>query len=122
MTAQELADHAADAFDNALPDDPSPYDYSRAWKCVGERLFEILAERAEEERVPEIAYLVNQLDAIRRRDWLNMPFEMQDALDAAADTLNRQAAEIKQLLGKVDDLEDSIIVYHLKSPPRGEDQ
>ena len=97
MTAQELADYAADAFDNALPDDPSPYEMGKVWKSVGESLFEILAERAEEERSPEIAYLVNQLDAIRRLDSLNMPFEKQDALDAAADTLNRQAAELKQL-------------------------
>jgi hypothetical protein len=48
MTAQELADHAADAFDGALPDDPTPYHYGRAWKAVGERLAAILAERAAE--------------------------------------------------------------------------
>jgi len=48
MTAQELAGHAADAFDGALPDDPTPYHYGRAWKAVGERLAAILAERAEE--------------------------------------------------------------------------
>ena len=45
----------------------------------------------------QIAYLVNQLDAIRRLDSLNMPFEMHNALNAAAYTLERQAAEIKQL-------------------------
>ena len=48
MTAQELADHAADAFDNALPDDALPHEVGRAWKAVGERLAAILAERAEE--------------------------------------------------------------------------
>jgi len=48
MTAQDLADHAADAFDNALPDDALPHDIGRAWKAVGERLAAILAERAEE--------------------------------------------------------------------------
>ena len=52
----------------------------------------------------EIAYLVNQLDAIRRNYWLSMSFEKQDALDAAADTLNRQAAEIKQLREVLADL------------------
>ena len=48
MTAQDLADHAADAFDNALPDDALPHEVGRAWKAVGERLAAILAERAEE--------------------------------------------------------------------------
>jgi hypothetical protein len=48
MTAQELADHAADAFDDALPDDALPHEVGRAWKAVGERLAAILAERAEE--------------------------------------------------------------------------
>ena len=97
MTAQELADHAQDAFENNLMDDPTPYETAVAWKAVGQHLFDILVERAEEERAPEIAYLVNQLDAIRRDNWLTMSFEKQDALDAAADTLNRQAAELKQL-------------------------
>jgi hypothetical protein len=102
LTAQELADYAADAYDNALPDDPSPYEMGRAWKSVGQSLFEILAERAEEERAPDIAYLVNQLDAIRRRDWLNMPFEKQDALTAAMATLERQAAENERLRGALE--------------------
>jgi hypothetical protein len=48
MTAQELADHAADAFDDALPDDALPHEVGRAWKAVGERLAAILAERAAE--------------------------------------------------------------------------
>lgn len=48
MTAQDLADHAADAFDNALPDDALPHEVGRAWKAVGERLAAILAERAKE--------------------------------------------------------------------------
>jgi hypothetical protein len=48
MTAEELADYAQDAFESDLPDDPTPYEMGRAWKAVGERLFEILAERAEE--------------------------------------------------------------------------
>ncbi len=48
MTAQELADHAADAFDDALPDDALPHEVGRAWKAVGERLAAILAERAKE--------------------------------------------------------------------------
>ena len=104
MTAQELADHAQDAFENNLMDDPTPYEMGMAWKSVGESLFEILAERAKEEQAPEIAYLVNQLDAIRRDNWLTMSFEKQDALDAAADTLNRQAAEIKQLREVLADL------------------
>ncbi len=47
MTAQELADHAADAFDDALPDDALPHEVGRAWKAVGERLAAILTERAE---------------------------------------------------------------------------
>jgi hypothetical protein len=97
LTAQELADYAADAYDNALPDDPSPYEMGRAWKSVGQSLFEILAERAEEERAPDIAYLVNQLDAIRRQYWLSMSFEKQDALTAAMAALDSQAAENKRL-------------------------
>ncbi len=97
LTAQELADYAADAYDNALPDDPSPYEMGRAWKSVGQSLFEILAERAEEERTPDIAYLVNQLDAIRRDYWLSMSFEKQDALTAAQVALDSQAAENKRL-------------------------
>ena len=47
MTAEELADHAQAAFENNLMDDPTPYEMGRAWKAVGERLFEILAEEAE---------------------------------------------------------------------------
>ena len=121
MTAEELADHAQAAFENNLMDDPTPYEMGMAWKAVGERLFEILSERAEEERAPQIAYLVNQLDAIRRLDALNMPFEMHNALNAAAYTLERQAAKIKQLRDKVDDLEDSIS-WPFTSPPRGEEQ
>ena len=96
MTAEELADYAQDAFENNLMDDPTPYEMGRAWKAVGERLFEILAERAEEERSPEIDGLCENLRGIDKNleddhYWVIM------IATKAADALERQAAEIKQL-------------------------
>ena len=96
MTAQELADYAQDAFESDLMDDPTPYEMGRAWKCVGERLFAILSERAEEERALEIGGLCAKLrgiDKLLEEDhyWVIM------IATKAADALERQAAEIKQL-------------------------
>lgn len=94
MTAEELADHAQDAFENNLMDDPTPYEMGRAWKAVGERLFEILAERAEEERSPEIDGLCERLDSAYERQ---SNARDRETITLSKDTLERQAAEIKQL-------------------------
>ena len=44
MTADELTTQAQMAFEQALPDDASPYEVGKAWVAVGEHLAACLAE------------------------------------------------------------------------------
>lgn len=48
LTADEWAAQAQAAFEQALPDDPSPYEEGKAWSKVGEHLAAVLAEQLEE--------------------------------------------------------------------------
>jgi hypothetical protein len=47
MTAEELTNQAQMAFEQALPDDATPYDVGQAFVKVGEHLAACLAEEAD---------------------------------------------------------------------------
>lgn len=50
LTAEYLADHAQAAFEDACPDDASPYEIGKAWRKVGEHLAAVIAEAEAEAR------------------------------------------------------------------------
>ena len=45
-TAEQLAQHAQAAFEDACPEDASPYEVGKAWQKVGEHLAAVIAEAA----------------------------------------------------------------------------
>lgn len=50
LTAEDLAHQAQYAFEEACPDDASPYEIGKAWQKVGEHLAAVLAEAADERK------------------------------------------------------------------------
>ena len=73
LTAEYLADHAQNAFDDACPEDASQYEVGKAWRKVGEHLAAVIAEAAEDR-----ASALEPFQALARevtspgadRDWL----------------------------------------------------
>ena len=53
ITAEYLAQHAQAAFEDACPEDASPYEIGKAWQKVGEHLAAVIAENQAEARSVE---------------------------------------------------------------------